>query len=266
MSKILRKLQKVFAASASNNGQFGSAQLGTKVLSNDLDTLQGLAAWGNGWLDAVVSPQTLPTLEEMQATNYVNTSQLKYLFQEGISEFLSTETYYENSIVKKGGTYQLYGSIIDDNTGNALTDNTKWQFLVDLGDVSPIIPLLSAVYPIGSIYENYSDPTNPATLFGFGTWVSLQDRFLVGAGGAYAAGSTGGASTHTLTAGEIPTITSSVGLFGSSSAGTNQYINNTTPGNMTNGTCTGITSNNTGGGAHSILNPYTAVYMWRRAA
>lgn len=132
MSKIVRKLQKIFAIDAANNGQFGSAQLGTKVLSNDLDTLQNLPAWENGWLDAVVSPQTLPTLEEMQATNYINTYQLKYLFQEGIPEFLVTETYYQNSIVKKGGTYELYGSIVDDNTGNALTDATKWKYLGNL--------------------------------------------------------------------------------------------------------------------------------------
>jgi microcystin-dependent protein len=46
--------------------------------------------------------------------------------------------------------------------------------------------------------------TNPATLWGIGTWESVQGKFLLGAGGGYTAGSTGGAATHTLTANEMP--------------------------------------------------------------
>ena len=120
--------------------------------------------------------------------------------------------------------------------------------------------------PVGSIYINYSDSTNPATLLGYGTWTAVTDRFLIGASGTYPAGTTGGATTHTLTASEIPSITSSVGLYGSEVGGGSQYIANAISTNVTNGTCTGITSNNTGGAAHSILNPYIAVYMWRRTA
>lgn len=54
--------------------------------------------------------------------------------------------------------------------------------------------LLDDVYPVGSIYMSVSS-TSPATLFG-GTWVQLQNRFLVGAGDSYPAGSTGGESSH----------------------------------------------------------------------
>ena len=36
--------------------------------------------------------------------------------------------------------------------------------------------------------------TSPATLFG-GTWVQLKDKFLLGAGDTYTAGSTGGSAT-----------------------------------------------------------------------
>lgn len=140
--------------------------------------------------------------------------------------------------------------------------NSNWSDLdTELKTVSDAIQL-----PVGSVYINYSDNTNPATLLGYGTWTSLQNRFLIGAGGTYSAGSTGGATTHTLTANEIPSITSSVGLFGSTAGGGTAYINNTTAGGSTNGTCTGITSTNTGGAAHSILNPYVAVYMWYRSA
>ena len=69
--------------------------------------------------------------------------------------------------------------------------------------------LFDKVYPVGSIYMSTSS-TSPAELFG-GTWESLKDRFLVGAGNSYAVNATGGSSSHvhttgghTLTENEIP--------------------------------------------------------------
>lgn len=70
---------------------------------------------------------------------------------------------------------------------------------------------LQALYPVGSVYINASDATNPATLFGFGTWTELgAGHVLVGQNSADAAfdtlGETGGskdavvvAHTHTAT-------------------------------------------------------------------
>lgn len=53
------------------------------------------------------------------------------------------------------------------------------------------------------------DPTSPASIVG-GTWERIKDRFILAAGDTYAAGSTGGKATHTLTSAEIPTINGSV--------------------------------------------------------
>jgi hypothetical protein len=40
---------------------------------------------------------------------------------------------------------------------------------------------LQALYPVGSIYINATSSTNPATLFGFGTWVAFgEGRVIVG--------------------------------------------------------------------------------------
>lgn len=69
------------------------------------------------------------------------------------------------------------------------------------------------MYPVGSIYINVNN-TNPSTFFG-GTWVQIEDSFLLSAGSSYTGGTTGGAATvsytpggtvdsHTLTTGEIP--------------------------------------------------------------
>lgn len=134
MAKLTRYTQKVFANAASNNGQFGSGVVGTKVTTNNLTTLQALPAYEEGWLDAVISPQTLPPLEEMQGLQYIQTYQLSYLFQEGIPDWDGGTTYYQYSIVKQPGTFNLYGSLTNDNLNNVLTDTTNWIFLQSLLD------------------------------------------------------------------------------------------------------------------------------------
>lgn len=135
--------------------------------------------------------------------------------------------------------------------------------------------ILGMVYPIGSYYLNETDSTNPGTLFGFGTWTAVTDKFIVAHGSTYTA--TGGAATVTLAANNVPTITSSFdwGLGAPSNTGTNTY-----PGASNTGvtatrqspatTATGaVTSTNTGGGspsAFSIIPPYQAAYIWKRTA
>lgn len=34
---------------------------------------------------------------------------------------------------------------------------------------------LAEAYPVGTVYVNATDSTNPATLLGFGTWVTFSD-------------------------------------------------------------------------------------------
>lgn len=60
-------------------------------------------------------------------------------------------------------------------------------------------------FPIGYIYLSVSN-VNPSTYFG-GTWEQIKDVFLLSAGTTYAAGSTGGTSTVTLTTSQIPSHT-----------------------------------------------------------
>jgi hypothetical protein len=51
-----------------------------------------------------------------------------------------------------------------------------------------------ALHPIGSIYTSTS-ATNPGTSFGFGTWVAFgAGRVMIGNGGGYTAGATGGSA------------------------------------------------------------------------
>lgn len=77
----------------------------------------------------------------------------------------------------------------------------------DSGYVKGISDVLLSVYPVGAIYISTIE-TSPASLFG-GTWQRINDTFLLAAGSAYSAGSTGGAANVTLTSEQIPSHTHS---------------------------------------------------------
>lgn len=130
MPKITRKQQKVFAASASNNGVFGSLQANDPAYSQDPDVIQSRTAYANGWNDATYSAEKLPPLEEFQSLQYLFSRQIAYIMQEGIPEWNTNDTYYKGALVKsiqQDGSFILYASIVDNNQGNLVTDTTKWQ-------------------------------------------------------------------------------------------------------------------------------------------
>lgn len=185
---------------------------------------------------------------------------------------------------------------------NTLTDNIR------------AIP--SSIYPVGSIYMSLNS-ADPATLFG-GSWDKLEDgRVLIGANSTYAAGTSGGSFTHTLTTDELPAhghtgssssagghshtrgsmnitgkfdtvyqgrtggVSTSGALYSSTSAwegahdsyGTGVAINLDASRSWTGSTSTNgehthtVTVNTTGKNkAHSIMQPYLAVHMWKRVA
>jgi len=144
MAKLTRVPAKVFAASAAATeiGQFGSAVAGSKLETADVATIQGLSAWLSGWSEALVSGNRYPALQEMNGAFKVLSYQGAYALQEGIPEYDSATTYYIGSIVKKTGTSELYKSIVNDNVGNVLTDDTKWLFLGDLSYLTKSIILV----------------------------------------------------------------------------------------------------------------------------
>ena len=82
-------------------------------------------------------------------------------------------------------------------------DKTKLDTLAELIQAAKT-DVLQRVFPVGSIYTSYNINTDPAQLLGFGTWVAIQGRMLLGASSAYPAASTGGAASHTITVSELP--------------------------------------------------------------
>lgn len=126
---------------------------------------------------------------------------------------------------------------------------------------APIIKAAKlASWPVGSIYMSMV-ATNPGTLFG-GTWVRMENRFLLGAGSGYAAGATGGEAEHTLTENEMP---SHYHLIAMNQAGESEYWG-PMGAVMQDGYVANTTKPAGGDQPHNNMPPYIAVYMWRRTA
>lgn len=150
------------------------------------------------------------------------------------------------------------------------------ESILGAGDIT--LPTLEDVYPVGSIYFNRSANTNPALLFGFGTWQALESMFLIGASASYPAGNTGGEAEHQLTAAELPTHDHGLTqLKRQTGTGTRYGMN---PNNeryyqdvaMQIPATAGFTglsykTDDVGGNvAHNNMPPYISVYIWQRVA
>ena len=141
---------------------------------------------------------------------------------------------------------------------------------------------IATLYPIGSIYSS-TVATNPATLFGFGTWVAYgAGRVLIGNGSGFTAGATGGSAdaiipshTHTATVTDpghfhsLPNSTEAQAGGDNSGTATTDTGNTRTPTMSTNSKTTGISVGISTTGVsvtNANLQPYVVVYMWNRTA
>jgi len=144
--------------------------------------------------------------------------------------------------------------------------------------------------PIGAVYTS-TLATNPGTVgqLGYGTWIAFSPgRTLVGDGGGFIAGQTGGAATHTLTAAEMPShthtqdphthsnqiqgnttgTTTGTNVMGSATTGGSARNAAIQPANATAVNQATVAANQStgGGGAHNNMPPYLVVYYWTRTA
>lgn len=137
---------------------------------------------------------------------------------------------------------------------------------VGLSDAATKAYVIQCAHPVGSLYLS-DNATSPASLFG-GSWTKIVDRGLMGAGGAYAVGSTGGEASHTLTVEEMPSHNHNAEA---------RYSKNNNSGQLIQGFASYNNPNwynvdwpnvsKTGGGrAHNNLSPYYATYIWKRVS
>lgn len=148
---------------------------------------------------------------------------------------------------------------------------------------------LQAMMPVGFVVT-LGVSTNPATLYGFGTWAAIAGRVVVGIDSGQTEfdtlNETGGAKTHTLTVAQMPahkhairrdntsgdagylpagaapnSVMSNVGGHNANMRGT---FNDRAGTDYSNGG--ELMQNTGGGGAHNNLQPYIVKYVWERTA
>lgn len=154
MTKIERVKQEIFAQQAGSRQitAFGTAKTETPEYTTDLAQIQN-ANFLQGWFSAVL-PDKAPYEEDTNALFYAITRQLAYLFQEGFPEYDSRTEYNIGSLVKSidnQGNLTIYKSVVDNNTGNAITDDNYWQVYLSDGTSG------AATYEIGLPQPTFSN-------------------------------------------------------------------------------------------------------------
>ena len=168
------------------------------------------------------------------------------------------------NLVKSGGVYAAVPRLIASegiNIESFTGEDGKLSYVPSIDKTW----LLDAFYPVGSIYQSVNS-TSPATLFGGGTWERIEDKFLLAAGSTYAAGSTGGEASVSLTAAQNGPHTHAA--YYADPAGSKSFgYSYTSKGEQSNASTdsSGIVSSGSGE-AHNNMPPYLTVYVWQRTA
>jgi hypothetical protein len=201
--------------------------------------------------------------------------------QAAINALAGTQT--NNRVLRSDGTNTTLSQV-------ALTTDVTGTLPVANGGtgVTTITALGNLFYPVGSIYTS-TVATNPGTSLGFGTWTQFgAGRMMMGAGGSFGPGTTGGSNdatlpSHTHTASfsgdalapHAHNLNEGVRvqtLGGSPTIGIVRGTGNTPFGTevaaISAGTPTGSVSVSTVGSSATNANlpPYIVVYMWQRTA
>ena len=113
-------------------GQIGSESAGSPVTTKNLDTIQALSQYAGGLASIVDSGLQLPRLEDQNSLFLLITTQLRYLLQNGIPEWIATAQYFAlvSFVQVNGVLYQaLTGTDGTPNVNhNPVGDATNWQY------------------------------------------------------------------------------------------------------------------------------------------
>ena len=150
MARILRKIQKIFCGTQNTNQLtvFGTAKNTNPTYSTDVSNIQS-DTYSKGWTPSLVN-DLAPFLTDSNSLHYVETSQLAYLFQEGIAEYEANTEYHKGSLIKviSGDYVNIYKSVANNNTGHATNDTNYWSLYIADSNM--------AHYPIGDLRMSLS--------------------------------------------------------------------------------------------------------------
>ena len=127
--------------------------------------------------------------------NKINFSDIQYLVGRNIAPLITApmQTINVDSYVKNmESQFKDWFAEIKEKLSQDAAGNLQNQINTLKGEQSK---LLQRVYPIGSFYISEST-VSPATLFGFGRWEKIEDKFLIGAGKNMPIKSSRGSKTH----------------------------------------------------------------------
>jgi hypothetical protein len=148
MAKLDRTLQKIFGEDGPSTefGQIGSDNIGSPTTTKDLDTIQSLQAFADGLYTLTNNAIEPPRIQDFNSLHFLTTSQIKYIFQSGVPEWISTENYYANvSIVQVSGDIYLSLTGVDPtpNVGNDPTSSpSDWRKVLSSdGSLDPTLNL-----------------------------------------------------------------------------------------------------------------------------
>ena len=154
-------------------------------------------------------------------------------------------------------------------TGQVLAKKSNANYDTEWVDFYPYVPVGGLIEWDGTGIPNAPDLSTPekvAAFYGYGTWERYGvDRVTIGAGGEYAAGSTGGEKEHTLTIEEMPShkhsVMSTDGQTTSQAFYPVQMV--TKPGEFADKNAILPTG---GSQPHNNMQPYIGAYKYRRIA
>lgn len=163
-TKLGRVFQAIFGSSGpvSQFEAFGSDAAGSAVKTQNIASIMSTAAWLQGWYAATESANQPPRIEDFNAIDLLITTQLAYIFQEGMPEYDPTTPYFSGSFCQVAGA--VYVSQSNNNIGNNPTTDPGTNWLKSLGGVNPgagWIDQLTAAFS-GFVAPNATNATNAA--------------------------------------------------------------------------------------------------------
>jgi len=258
-----------------NNSSFTITIFNSTVIGNTTAAGAGIAiatgnkvmVWSDGTDFYAVQAQNLTGTLAIANGGTGQTTQ-----QTAINALVGAQT--NNRVLRSDGTNSTLSQVVltTDVTGTLPIANGGTG-----GTTAAALTILvgNLLFPVGALYSSTS-ATNPGTSLGFGTWTQFgAGRMMMGVGGAFGPGTTGGSNdatlpSHTHTAsvsdpGHAHVYLKATGTQPQSGSSTQCFVNNSSV--NTNSAFTGITVSNSTEGAsptNANLPPYIVVYMWQR--